>query len=85
MDLLELFCVACRSTVCNLMAVQKYRVSCCTINAVYWMLREGVFVTSVGTQSAVQMFVLADHLLIRVVHCSYGNIIAVLCEHDCCL
>jgi hypothetical protein len=49
------------------------------------MLREGVFVTSVGTQSAAQMFVLADHLLFRVVHCSYGNIIAVLCEVDCCL
>jgi hypothetical protein len=32
------------------------------------MLREGVFVTSVGTQSAAQMFVVADHLLVRVVH-----------------
>ena len=32
------------------------------------MLREGVFVTSVGTQSAAQMFVFADHLLVRVFH-----------------
>jgi hypothetical protein len=48
------------------------------------MLREGVFVTLKHKVLFREMFVLADHLLFRVVHCSYDNRIAVLYEPDCC-